>query len=254
MRTLISAAIGLISRRRLAVVLVVLAVQLPSQLLVQVSPTSAALGAVVGLAALVVLLLVFLSDGSGRAYPVVRTLVALLRALGSFVIFCLLATALLLVMTVIGTWFVIVLDKAITMTEPQVQQALAATQTLRAVLFVALTAPYWLLVLPVCLEEHGGPWAALKRIWSLSRSRWRLAWLASIASLSLTVPAALIRNPGGIGPVALSMALVTVAFVLDAALSVALYRSLAAQCAATTAAGTFRPGDHQRRKSRRRQR
>jgi hypothetical protein len=268
MRTLITAAFGLISRRRLAVALAVLALQLPSQLL-ELSRTTATLGAVVGWAALVLLLLVFLSDGRGRPYPVVRTLVALLRAFGSLLIIVLIATVLLLLMAFVGTWLVVVLANAIAMTGPQVQQAQFVMLILCAVLLVALISPLWLLLLPVCLEERGGPWAAVKRSWRLSRSRWRLAWLASVASLSLIVPAALFHSLGGIGPVALSMALSTVAFVLGAALGVALYRSLVAQSAAATtavglllvprsrevaAAGTFRASGHQGRRSRRRQR
>jgi hypothetical protein len=229
----------------------------------------ATLGEVVGWAALVVLLLVFLSDGSGRAYPVVRTLVALLRAFGSLLIVILMATVVVLLTASIGTWLVVVLANAIAMAGPQVQQAQFVILILCVVLLFALIAPFGLLLLPVCLEERGGPWAAVKRSWRLSRSRWRLAWLASVASLSLTVPAFLIRRLGGIGPVALSMALSTVAFVLDAALAVALYRSLVAQSTAATtavglplvprsrevaAAGTFRASGHQGRRSRRRQR
>lgn len=255
MLELITAAFGLISRHRTAVAIAVFALQLPGQILAQLSRSTVTLGELVGVAGSIVLLVAFLSDGNGKSYPLGRILGALVRAIGSFVIMWAIVVVFFVMLAIVAALFGVVLANATVISSPQVGLVLVVILGLLAFVFVAVVMWSLILLPPVCLDESGGSWAALKRSLRLSRSRWLLTWAVVLTVVDMSIPIFLIRSLGGVGPVLISIAMSSVAFVLEVALATAFYRLVAAENPAviipqapllsrrsreTAASGTFR--------------
>lgn len=270
MEELIRAAFGVISRTRVAVVLVILGLLLPAQLLAAVSPSTAMVGAALGLVAPVVLLVVFLSDlANDRRHSIPAILGALLRVFGAFLIVLLLGFVLIFAIEVVAMTFAVVLANGGAISSFQVDSVRFGIVVASLLAIAAFFAPL-LLVLPVCLAEEAGPWQALKRTWALARSRRNLIRVVVVVLVAVTVAIGLIRALGGAVPLAAAVALSIVVLVVDVAILAVLYETLvvdnppggsplaavpgAVRSREAAAAGTFRESTHQSRKSRRRRR
>jgi hypothetical protein len=266
----IRVAVGVISRTRVAVVLVILGLLLPAQLLAAVSPATAVVGAVLGLVAPVTLLVIFLTDlEKDRHYTIPSIVGGLLRAFGALLIAYLLAVALILPIIVVATLFAVVLANGGAISSSQIDPVRGGIIVASLLAIAGFFSPL-LLVLPVCLVEHDGPWRALKRTWALSRPRRNSVRVVVVALVAVTVAIGLIRSVGGVGPLAAAVTLSVVILVVDAALVAVLYETLvvdsppgralllavpvAVRSRELAAAGTFRESTHRSSKSRRRRR
>ena len=270
MAELVRAAFGVISRRRVAVVLVILVLAL-AQLLVAASRSLAVIGGILGWVAPVALFVVFLSDlDPGRRNSIPSIIGSLLRAFAAFLILVVLAVALLLAIAFVGTWVAVVLVNggaiSFSQSDPVRFGIIGASLLALAAFFAPL-----LLLLPVCLTERDGPWSALKRTWALSRSRRHCVRVVVAVLVAISVAVGLIRAVGGIASLAASVTLSMVAFIVDIAVLAVLYDTLIVDSPPgrsplhhvpivgrpreLAAAGTFRESAaHRSRKSKRRHR
>jgi hypothetical protein len=213
------------------VVVVAIGIALPGAILVEApgdtSGFIAILGAGVALLASVTLVLVLLRDLQSRplalASIVPSVVGATLRTIGASLILAALSAV-----PWLGGFIVIVslLGGG---------SAAVAVAVALAILVSAFFAPLSLVV-PVCLNEHGGPWWALNRAWAISRPRRWQARLLLGGWLILTFGASWVLH--GFGPaVAPSVALI----VLNVAITVVaagflavLYERLTREPPATT--------------------
>ena len=269
MAELFRAAFGVISRTRVAVALVIL-VSVLAQLLVALSRSLVLIGGILGWVAPVALFVVFLTDlDTDRRYSVPSIIGSLLRAFGALLIAYLLAVALLLAIALVGTWVAVVLANGGAISSSQLDPVRFGIIGASLLAVAAFFAPL-LLVLPVCLNEHDGPWRALRRTWALSRSRRNSVRVVVVVLVAATVAIALIRAVGGIAPLAASVTLSMVALIVDVAVLAVLYETLIVDSPPgrsllqpvpvvgrpreVAAAAIFRESSHRSRKSRRRHR
>jgi hypothetical protein len=269
MQELVRAAFGVISRTRVAVALVVLVLAL-AQLLAALGPSTALVGGVLGLVAPVALFVVFLTDlDADRRYSIPSIIVSSLRAFGAFLILDVLAVALVLPIAVVGTSVDALLANGGAISSSQLDPVRFGIIGASFLALAAFFAPL-LLVLPVCLNEHDGPWRALKRTWALSRSRRNWVRVVVVVLVAVTVMIEAIRAVGGIAPLAASATLSMAALIIDVAVLAVLYETLIVDSPPgrpmlqpvtvlgrpreVAAAGTFRDSSNRSRKSRRKHR
>lgn len=241
MRSLISGAYRLISESRREAALAVALLVVPGLILPQIGGSAKAVGGWIAVAGVVVLQVVFLTKGESRSYSIGRIVTALLKEAGAYLI--LVVILLLIVIPLAFLAAVLFASKA----------ALTLMVVAVLVAFLVLAVPMIAFLFPVCLDESGGPWAAIRSTWKLCRPSWRLVYLVTLVGFCLGAPAALLRIVGGIGPVSASVALSALVAPVNTALLVALYLSLVEKRQAasavqltvprsreTAAAGTFR--------------
>jgi hypothetical protein len=244
MGSLIRTAIGLISRKRRAVASAVALLVVPGLILPQIGASAAAAAAVgewIVLAGIVVLQVVFLTEGGERSYSIRRVVTAVLKEAAAYLLLTVIAFLILSPVTVLVA--VLFASKA----------ALTLIVGAMLVALVVLALPIVTFLFPVCLDESGGPWTAVRATWKLCRPSWLLVYPVILACFCLGAPAILLRFVGGVGPVSASVVLSAVLAPVNTALLVALYLSLAEKQKAaiadelavprsrqTAAAGTFR--------------
>lgn len=231
MRDILSATGRVVARRLGFVVVVAIGIALPGEILVEAPGDTSGLIAIVGAAvtllASVTLVLILLRDLQSRSLPlasIVPSVVrATLRTIGAFLVLAAVSVVPLLV----GVALIVGLLNG-------GSAALAATVAL--IVMVSFFAAPISLVVPVCLNEAGGPWWTLKRAWAISRPRrWQTRiLLGGLSALTFGV-SWLIRGFGqAAAPSAALIVVAVVGTVVAAGFLAVLYARLTQEPRATT--------------------
>jgi hypothetical protein len=235
MRELVLATASVLMRRLGYVLIVVILIELPGEILIQSAGASASRslgGEVLTLAASVTMVLVLLRALQSRSLPLTSIVPGVLGATLRTI-----AAALILAIPLgVG---VIVAASLILSFAPSTT-AVTAIDVLTVVVSV-LAAPFSLVV-PVCLNENGGPVWALRRAWAISRPRRMQMWILLGGLTLLTYASAwLVSGDASAQPsadlIGVSIGAALLVAVLSAGLLAVFYQALTAQDPPTAAGG-----------------